>query len=262
MANYVVLPCDNAGQFTSITATGTGATGFETTYHNEGSGAFATEVSSGAGSAYGIKTLDTNIGDGDYFHIAFDLLFMREWDFETPHNPDITGWTTALRLKSSATGKYIAFIMQNELGVSGNWKWVLQNSISGSDFASGDPDWGRSKYHRGHIYGFIHNSLGWYQYWSGALPNPTLHAQKTGIDTYPGDVYDQIYLGILWRTNTTTEVCFVYDDVLVDDAASPRVPGQRVRPKVNASLAGRGSRGGLVSGPSALREYRKLRRVA
>lgn len=219
---YGSTDCDASGSFTSITTTGTGATEFDATKKQEGTACFATAVTSGAGTAYGIKNLDTDITVGDYFTAYTWLWFAGD----VPSGgapfppPTMTGRLDCFAIQATGVAKKIVLQMLDSTGASGNYEWRI-NSTTGGDVQVFDPGWTRNLMRRLKICAYIDNSAGWVQIWEGGIK----WAEITGIDTYPAADYDIILPGIYWREDTDTEVCFAFDDVIVNDDASPVLPG-------------------------------------
>lgn len=223
MAVYGATNCDEAGSFTNIITTGDGVTGFDNVHQQEGVACFYTEFGGLAGTAYGFKTLDANIGDGNYFHIGGKLWFAREWDFMTPNVPVLADNQVCLSLYDTVGGASIWFFMRTDgdLDADGKFKWYLACSFGGGITNLGTPGWSRAGWKHIHIYGYAHNTEGWLQMWEDSV----LHCEVTGIDTYPGSDWDRLVLGAAFEGAPANEICYVFDDFVVNDEASPLPPG-------------------------------------
>lgn len=225
MAIYGATNCDEAGSFTSIVTNGDGVAGFDNVDEQEGVACFYTDMGGIAGYAYSVLALDTDIGDGDYFHIGGHLFHNRDYDFSVPGRaaPILDSPMVAIGLYSSGASKSIRFYTRNDLGGSGYANWTLWSNAlgAGEDKVTFDPSWGPGFWRYPHIYGYIHETEGWLQVREGGV---TL-AEITGIDTYPGSDWDRLVLGPTYEAHAVNEIFYAFDDFIVDDEASPIPPG-------------------------------------
>ena len=218
---YLDFDCDLLGDFDSTSITGTGSMGTETTYQDEGAGCIWGDVNSGAGSAYGLVALAVNIGLGDYFHAAVSLWFNDDATFPTGNPPDMSDHAAPWWLISSPS--HLGVRMLETFDGDSAHQWELHsNAGGGSDAVVFEPGHLRSAWKRYHVYGYVHDSAGYLQLWVDGVKL----AEITGIDTYPGAVYDTVAAGLIARGNVTgTDIGFGVDAIVINDDLSPLPPG-------------------------------------
>ena len=223
MAVYLDFDCDLLADFDSTTITGHGAMGTESTYQAEGAGCIWGDVDLGAGEAYGVKALTTPIADGNYFHIRVSLWFNLDASFPTGDPMALGGWADPLRLAETVSAKLIVLrMLETKVASRHQWEVVCNSASPTARITPIEPGWIRTAWHEAHIYGFVDDSVGWLQMWSGG----SMLGEVTGIDTYPGAAWNSIVLGLRGRQETAdTDIGFGVDGVLIDDEASPVPPG-------------------------------------
>ena len=221
MAIYGSTSCDSSATFTGLVTSGDGLVGFDNVNEREGTACFYTDMDGAAGYAYGYVDLATAIGDGDYFHIGGWMWFARELDFATPTTPVLSSAMACIRLYDTTGGKVIYLNITETAGGSGYHSWRVATNAGVGAGETFDPGWYRGLWRYINIYGYIDNSAGWVQVWEDG----TNHCELTGIDTYPGNDWDRLILGSTFENDAENEICYVFDDFIVDDEASPAAPG-------------------------------------
>ena len=220
MAIYGSTSCDSSATFTGLVTSGDGTAGFDNVNEREGTACFYTEMDNTAGYAYGYVDLATAIGDGDYFHIGGWMWFARDWDFATPSTPMLSSAMACVRLYDTVGGKVLYLNITATVGAGGEFEWRMATNAGVAAGSNFDPGWWRGVWRYIDIYGYVHNTDGWFQCWEDG----TKHLEVTGADTYPGNAWDRLTLGSTSESNPANDICFVFDDFIVDDEASPSPP--------------------------------------
>ena len=227
MADYVApIACDALANFTSSTVTGgVGAHGIDTTHEQEGTGCYYVAISNAAGVAYSEKTLTSNIVNGSYWHLGFHLWHAKDYDFETPSALDNANYIRCIGIYDTVNDKRLGVQVEATPSATFGRQWTIASTAGTYAVKAFDPGWARAAWKYIDIYGYVHNTAGWLQMWE----NGTKWCEVTGIDTYPGNDWNRLVLGSSWEGAAANEVCYVFDDFVVDDEASPAPPGT-VRP--------------------------------
>lgn len=218
MAVYGTNVCDASGTFTTMAKTGDGNYDFDTVNKQEGSASVYFESNGLAGTAYGISTLSSNIASGNYFHASFDFAFMRAWDWATPSEPAMSASQACWQLYSSGAAKAIWLTIRSTKDGSGKYNWYAM--VQDGDYQDFSPGWVRAAWKDIDIYGYVHNTAGWIQLWEGGKKL----VEITGQDTYFGSDYDQVRLGVVSEAAAASDWCFQFDNLVVNDDASPQPP--------------------------------------
>jgi len=218
---YGSTTCDGSGTFTGLNTGGDGLVGFDSSNQQEGVACLYTEMNGTAGYAYAYLDLSTPIGNGDYFHIGGWLWFARDWDFETPHSEHIEGSTSvpAIELYSTGSIKQIRLMCRPSQPAPSRHYWLIHSNI-GNNIDIFDAGWHYGAWYYIDIYGYVDNTAGWVQVWENGIKR----AEIAGIDTYSGSDWDRLILGASYENSAGTDICFVFDDFVVNDDASPSPP--------------------------------------
>jgi len=253
----------NAENWTDLTGHGVSLSGYEGLDEDweywspyQGTYSWCWGVAATAGWARGYKDIAGALPVGSTFHVGFAFMTVRDKDdLPSSYDPAVpSGSVNLLSCTNATSSKGLLLQMTSVNGASHGKKLrVATNVVSGSGDSSDGVE--KETWNLIDLYYYMHNTAGYGQ----LFVNGTRWAQFSGVDTYDGDI-GRIKLGPSYKDNEASRLTTWFDAVVWDDEASPLPPGQRARGKVSSSLAGGCSRGGLVSGPQALRQYREIER--
>lgn len=228
---------------------------------NQGTWAIELQANASSGSyAQARKDIGTSFTTGQHMHFKTWLLACRhDSDWGSPIAPVISAAYKFIEV-SNTDGTQAWSLRFN--GTNGSTKgkkmYFYINSAATSSPISADGLLA-SAFEQLDIYTYIHNTAGYIQLWV----NGSKVIEKANIDTYIGKVVNRINMGCVWHSSASDRLCTYFDGdssgpMIWDNEASPDPPGDVARPKVFAGLGGHLTRGGLISGVQALREYRRI----
>lgn len=244
----------SGGGYEALKAAGSGFSPYQGTY------AYEWGVDPVAGWAWGYKDLGAALPLGSKFRIATRFMLVRDGDdWPSVLGPVVTAGTQAhiIRAENAAAsqGAYLQII--SDAGSQYTKKFRFGTNVGATAWCYFNQGFQPGVWYLLELFYYMHNTDGYGQIYV----NGSKKAEFSGVDTYGGDI-GRLRLGPSWKGSSVTRLCTYFDVLAWDDQESPLPPDKRSRAKVSSSLAGSRSRGGLVTGPQAMREYRELRRVA